>query len=65
LLRVGGTPDNPRTYCSNDSVILFFIKEINMRTKTWDEICEGRLYEKKMTFSQEKLDSIGWKITYK
>jgi hypothetical protein len=65
LIKVSGTPDKPHTFCDNDSLILFFIKEIYIRTKTWDEICKNRVYEKQMIFSQNNLDSVGWKITYK
>ena len=60
-----GTPDNPRfDKNSGGKLTLYFIKEITMKTRNWVEICENRLYEKKMVFNQRQLDSLCWRVMY-
>ncbi len=45
-------------------VRLYFIKESTMRTKTWDEIYKGQLYEKKMIFTEDELTELNWEVNY-
>jgi hypothetical protein len=59
-----GTPKKKETTCKDNKLRLYFIKEITMRTKTWEEICKNGLYVKKMILSQQELDSLNWRITY-
>lgn len=61
---VGGTADNPRVVCGTNIMTLYFIKEITIRTKTWKEICEKQLYEKKNILTQEQLEKVCWRVTY-
>jgi hypothetical protein len=60
----GGTERSPRLSCENKKLSFFFFKERVMQTRTWKEICENQLYDRKMILTEEKLDSVGWKITY-
>ncbi|WP_304064846.1 hypothetical protein [Pedobacter glucosidilyticus] len=59
-----GTPKNREVQCENGVICLFFIKEITMRNYSWDEIVEKKLYNKKLSFNKEQLDSLDWKIKY-
>lgn len=59
-----GTPKKKETRCKDNKLRLYFIKEITMRTKTWEEIFKNQLYEKKMVLTQEQLDSLCWRVTY-
>lgn len=63
---VGGIVFNYYSSKSNDKKIrLYFIKESVMRTKTWNEIYKGQLYEKKMIFSEDELTKLNWEVKYK
>ncbi len=59
-----GSPENPRLYCDNTTVRLFFIKENVMRTHTWEEISQKQLYEKKTILTESQLSKNGWKYIY-
>ena len=61
---VSGSPENPKIECKNNKLNLFFITESTMRKKTWDQICENQLFEKKIVVNQAELDSVCWRITY-
>lgn len=59
-----GAIEKPVTACRDHKLRLYFIKETTMRTKTWEEICQSELYEKKITLTQQELDSMGWRLAY-
>lgn len=59
-----GTPKRRETGCKDNKLRLYFIKEITMRTKTWEEIFKNQLYEKKVVLDQKQLDSLCWRVTY-
>jgi hypothetical protein len=59
-----GTPNKQETECKDNKLKLYFIKEITMRTKTWEEICKDQLYEKRVILTQQQLDNLNWRITY-
>lgn len=62
---LGGIVFNDYSSKSNDKKIrLYFIKESVMRTKTWNEIYKGQLYEKKMIFSEDELSKLNWEVKY-
>ncbi len=63
-IRVPETPERRETGCKDNKLRLYFIKEITMRTKTWEEISKNQLYEKKMVLDQKQLDSLCWRVTY-
>lgn len=43
---------------------LFFITEKVMKTKTWEDICKMKLYEKRVTLSISDLKSTNWIVKY-
>lgn len=59
-----GSPEKRQTQCTDNKLRLYFIKEITMRAKTWEEIYKNQLYEKKMILTQEQLNNLCWKVTY-
>jgi hypothetical protein len=62
---VWGSPKQPRlSHKRSEPIRIFIIKESTMRLKTWKEIYQKQLYEKKYIFTEEQLDKIGWKFTY-
>jgi hypothetical protein len=63
-LRVWGTPKHPEIPCEVQSLNLFFITESAMKKYTWEEIVNGRHYQKKMKITKQQLDNMGWKINY-
>ncbi len=44
-IRVLGTQKRQETGCKDNKLRLYFIKEITMRTKTWEEISKDQLYD--------------------
>lgn len=59
-----GNPSEPKLPKNNKKIILFFIKESTMRTKTWEEICRYQLYERKLVYTEAELDLMDWLVTY-
>lgn len=61
-----GRPEKPRfDNNSGGKLTLYFIKEITMKSRSWKEICDNRLYETKMIFTQQQLDNRCWRVIYK
>lgn len=50
--------------CKDKKIRFFFIKESTLLEKTWEEIYKGQLYEKRLTFTQEDLESMNWTVVY-
>jgi len=50
--------------CADKKIRLYFIRENIMRSKTWNEIYKGQLYEKKMIFSEDDLSKLNWEVNY-
>ncbi len=42
-----GTPKKQEITCKDNKLRLYFIKEITMRTKTWEEICKNQYMKKR------------------
>ncbi len=64
-INVNGTVKKPCLSCEDKKLRLFFIKEHTMRTKSWEEICKAQSYANSMVLTENQLDSLKWKITYK
>jgi hypothetical protein len=43
---------------------LFFIQEAIMKQYQWDEICVKKMYQKKMTLTQQDLEKVKWVVVY-
>jgi hypothetical protein len=50
--------------CDNKMLRLFFILESTMRDYGWEEICEQRMFEKKLTFTEVELKESDWVVVY-
>ena len=50
--------------CDDNKLRLFFILESTMQDYSWDEICKQRLYEKKLTLTEEELKENDWVVVY-
>ena len=59
-----GSKNDKKVECKDKCLRLFFIKEHVMRCNTWEEIVDGRMYQKKMSFSESQLDSMNWEIRF-
>lgn len=64
IIYADGSPEKPLLPCEGNNLTLFYIKEITMRTKTWEEICKNQLFVKKVILTKEALDSADWRIIY-
>ena len=63
-IKVWGEKDSPQSFCENNQIVLFFIKESVMRSKDWGYICANQLYDKKLIYSEVQLDSLDWVVRY-
>ncbi|GHS90213.1 hypothetical protein FACS1894201_11610 [Bacteroidia bacterium] len=59
-----GTDKKPRLPCKEKEVTLFFITEKTMRSYDWEEIHKNQLFTKKITLTQEELESKNWEYIY-
>ena len=59
-----GTLNKPRIRCKGGKLNLFFISEMDMRTRTWEDISREQIYSYKHSFSQKELDSLGWLVNF-
>jgi len=50
--------------CPDKKIRIFFIKEETMRTRSWEDIVQYQLYEKKGIYSEEELKKTDWTVTY-
>jgi len=50
--------------CDDNKLRLFFILESTMQDYSWEEICKNRLYEKKLTLTEEELKENDWIVVY-
>lgn len=57
-----GSFKNPKIDCQK--IYIFFIKESTLKERSWNEIYINQLYEKKLKFTNQELDSLQWKIRY-
>ena len=64
FLAIGGSTNKPKLLCENKEVFLFFISEKTLINNTWEEICDKKLYEKKMKLNEHELDSMNWIVIY-
>jgi hypothetical protein len=51
-------------YCDDGRARYFFIPEETMRTRSWDEIVRGQLYEGRVIVSVEELEATDWRVFY-
>ncbi len=58
---VGGTPSHPNIGC-DDCIKVFVIADSVMLKYPWADICKNKRYVKKITYTQNQLDSLGWKL---
>jgi hypothetical protein len=50
--------------CDKNMLRLFFILESTMRDYSWEEICEKKIYEKKLTLTKADLKKNNWVVVY-
>ncbi len=59
-----GKPSNPKVYCEDGTLRLFFITEENMKTLSWEEICQEQKFSHKIDLTNQDLRRLNWEYIF-